>query len=581
MNRTQVKGESILTDQSPILFKKDRRRYPSSGSTAVRPLPNSEGYENHLGLNDIIYHVMVRGESLVCLEIGGIQRLCLAQISSTLLKNFSYNEIHNRRVALGITCVQCSPAQLELLREAGAMPTSSRRCGTITRREAERLVKSFLDEPEHPKLPDGFAFDVMHHCGWGCQGQFVPSRYNSSRAKCVRCNFCQIFFSPNKFVFHSHSPQSTGTIPNTEYRHPDAANFNAWRRHLFLSEINPSVDLVYAWEDVKAMFNGGNRKRGTNPSVRSSSQTSSDERPSSTCGSISDEYNLLSNKRTYLPPDGVFDRVSLHGNASDRPVYHTETLVDIGSGENSGKYRTVNGEQSTAVPDSTFSIHRMLTHSTAKVSLDHWSNRTNYCPSDSQLHLEPTELFGFQLSNTTGTLTKDWCGQLSPTVQLNKPNRKEIDRGGISTVPFSHSLISTRPPPPPPVPVPVEPGTGSACFAGTIRTGSDESVHQVECYHDLRITNVKSSVTNQSSTPVCQLPLLTDKFDCTSKPVVHPWSTLFAQRFWHTACASLSLSSSHWFHFLDEWKTKVQYANVKQSEPVGLVENGSPEPDQT
>jgi len=38
--------------------------------------------------------------------IDGKERLCLAQISNTLLKNFSYNEIHNRRVALGITCVQ-------------------------------------------------------------------------------------------------------------------------------------------------------------------------------------------------------------------------------------------------------------------------------------------------------------------------------------------------------------------------------------------------------------------------------------------------------------------------------------------
>ena len=40
------------------------------------------------------------------------ERLCLAQISNTLLKEYSYNEIHNRRVALGITCVQCTPVQV-------------------------------------------------------------------------------------------------------------------------------------------------------------------------------------------------------------------------------------------------------------------------------------------------------------------------------------------------------------------------------------------------------------------------------------------------------------------------------------
>lgn len=71
-----------------------------------------------------------------------------------------------RRVALGITCVQCTPVQLELLRRAGAMPVSSRRCGMITKREAERLCKSFLTETQPPKLPDSFAFDIYHHCAW-------------------------------------------------------------------------------------------------------------------------------------------------------------------------------------------------------------------------------------------------------------------------------------------------------------------------------------------------------------------------------------------------------------------------------
>ncbi|XP_051906215.1 SKI family transcriptional corepressor 2 isoform X2 [Hippocampus zosterae] len=177
------------------------------------------------------------------------------QISNTLLKNYSYNEIHNRRVALGITCVQCTPVQLEILRRAGAMPISSRRCGMITKREAERLCKSFLGENMPPKLPDNFAFDVTHECAWGCRGNFIPARYNSSRAKCIKCSFCNMYFSPNKFIFHSHR------TPDAKYTQPDAANFNSWRRHLKLSDKHPADELVYAWEDVKAMFNGGSRKR--------------------------------------------------------------------------------------------------------------------------------------------------------------------------------------------------------------------------------------------------------------------------------------------------------------------------------
>ena len=50
--------------------------------------------------------VWLRSVPIVSLMIDGKERLCLAQISNTLLKTFSYNEIHNRRVALGITCVQ-------------------------------------------------------------------------------------------------------------------------------------------------------------------------------------------------------------------------------------------------------------------------------------------------------------------------------------------------------------------------------------------------------------------------------------------------------------------------------------------
>lgn len=195
------------------------------------------------------------GLPIVSLVIDGQERLCLAQISNTLLKNYSYNEIHNRRVALGITCVQCTPVQLEILRRAGAMPISSRRCGMITKREAERLCKSFLGEHSPPKLPENFAFDVSHACAWGSRGNFIPARYNSSRAKCIKCSYCNMYFSPNKFIFHSHR------VPDAKYTQPDAANFNSWRRHLKLSDKIPSDYLAHAWEDVKAMFNGGSRKR--------------------------------------------------------------------------------------------------------------------------------------------------------------------------------------------------------------------------------------------------------------------------------------------------------------------------------
>lgn len=141
----------------------------------------------------------------------------------------------------------------------------------ITRREAERLCKSFLGDNAPPRLPDDFAFSVHHECAWGCRGAFLPSRYNSSRAKCIKCTFCGLFFSPNKFIFHSHR-----TGPGDKYIQPDAANFNSWRRHMKLSG-NPPDEIIHAWEDVKAMFNGGTRKRlmasSTGPSENNSRVT--------------------------------------------------------------------------------------------------------------------------------------------------------------------------------------------------------------------------------------------------------------------------------------------------------------------
>lgn len=209
---------------------------------------------------DDVKHIDLFGVQIVALTINGRERLCLAQISNTLLKEFSYNEIHNRRVALGITCVQCTPVQLEMLRRAGAMPSSSRRCGMITMREAERLCRSFLVEEQPPELPENFYFTIAHRVNYGCKGRFIPARYISSRAKCIECFYCGEFYSPNKFIFHSHKqPNRSDCNP------PDSPNINSWRKHIDLDySQDHSQEIKYAWEDVKSLFNGGTRRRAPN-----------------------------------------------------------------------------------------------------------------------------------------------------------------------------------------------------------------------------------------------------------------------------------------------------------------------------
>ncbi|KAH9503305.1 hypothetical protein Btru_068707 [Bulinus truncatus] len=294
-------SDSMMSDCSPLnpgSAASSPTGAPGGGSsTTSSSVVAGSGKNVSGGRQNQVGTIMLHGVNIVSLVIDNKvsedrERLCLAQISNTLLKDYSYNEIHNRRVALGITCVQCTPVQLEILRRAGAMPVSSRRCGMITKREAERLVKSFLEENTPPKLPEDFAFDVHHECGWGCRGFFEPSRYNSSRAKCIKCTYCNMYFSPNKFIFHFHR------TPDSKYNHPDAANFNSWRRHLKLYTGHDNEEIAYKWEDVKAMFNGGTRKRVfTSGSTSSSASSSISSSMSSSANHSSGSYSSRSQPR--------------------------------------------------------------------------------------------------------------------------------------------------------------------------------------------------------------------------------------------------------------------------------------------
>ncbi|KAL1454291.1 hypothetical protein WDU94_010563 [Cyamophila willieti] len=197
----------VITPASVHQQSKQSKQAPGFDTSLLSSQQGGSVKNNHVST------VILYGVPIVSLIIETQERLCLAQISNTLLKDFSYNEIHNRRVALG--------------------------------------------DNSPPRLPEDFAFSVYHECAWGCKGSFLPSRYNSSRAKCIKCIICGLFFSPNKFIFHSHRLSTSA-----KYIQPDAANFNSWRRHLRLVGC-PHDDIVHAWEDVKAMFNGGMCNRGT------------------------------------------------------------------------------------------------------------------------------------------------------------------------------------------------------------------------------------------------------------------------------------------------------------------------------
>ena len=70
---------------------------PNSSHRAQNASPSSSSGGGHShGNQNEVRTVMLYNVPIVSLMMDGQERLCLAQISNTLLKNFNYNEIHNR-----------------------------------------------------------------------------------------------------------------------------------------------------------------------------------------------------------------------------------------------------------------------------------------------------------------------------------------------------------------------------------------------------------------------------------------------------------------------------------------------------
>ena len=65
----------------------------TSSTTSINNLANTA--QIALRSNEV-HSVILYGIPIIALTMDNSERLCLAQISNTLLKDFSYNEIHNR-----------------------------------------------------------------------------------------------------------------------------------------------------------------------------------------------------------------------------------------------------------------------------------------------------------------------------------------------------------------------------------------------------------------------------------------------------------------------------------------------------
>ncbi|XP_037293082.1 ski oncogene [Manduca sexta] len=140
----------------------------------------------------------LEGEPISCFSVGGERRLCLPQILTSVLTDFTLEQINRVCDELQIYCSRCTPEQLHELKSTGVLPRSAPSCGLITQTDAERLCAALLHSPAAArphKLP---GFRVYHECFGGARGVC------STEAALVQCSECRALYAPRRFVCHSH-----------------------------------------------------------------------------------------------------------------------------------------------------------------------------------------------------------------------------------------------------------------------------------------------------------------------------------------------------------------------------------------
>uniref|UniRef100_A0A3Q2QG51 SKI like proto-onco n=1 Tax=Fundulus heteroclitus TaxID=8078 RepID=A0A3Q2QG51_FUNHE len=152
-------------------------------------------------------HSLLEGESISCFVVGGEKRLCLPQVLNSVLRDFSLQQINTVCDELYVYCSRCDAEQLHILKVLGILPFNAPSCGLITLTDAQRLCNALLRPGAAlPADPSGneASFQVEHQCLGKCQGLFVAQFYTQPEAPCIQCVECQLLFSPQKFVMHSH-----------------------------------------------------------------------------------------------------------------------------------------------------------------------------------------------------------------------------------------------------------------------------------------------------------------------------------------------------------------------------------------
>lgn len=186
---------------------------------------------------------LLEGEPISCFTVGGEKRLCLPQILTSVLTDFSLDQINRICDELQIYCSRCTPEQLHELKATRVLPNNAPSCGLITKTDAQRLCGALLHCAAPPPAAGwsggALRFRVYHECFGVCSGVCVPALYTERCAPCIQCAECRGLFSPQRFVCHAHGDLEHRTC----HWGFDAAN---WRAYLLVCEDQPDRDRLSA-----------------------------------------------------------------------------------------------------------------------------------------------------------------------------------------------------------------------------------------------------------------------------------------------------------------------------------------------
>ncbi|XP_063536964.1 ski oncogene [Cydia strobilella] len=165
---------------------------------------------------------LLEGEPISCFSVGGERRLCLPQILTSVLTDFTLEQINRVCDELQIYCSRCTPEQLHELKSTSVLPRSAPSCGLITQTDAERLCAALLHTPQGSRPHKLSGYRVYHECFGGSRGVF------SADLNLVQCLECRAMYSPRRFVCHSHATEN-----RTCHWGFDSAR---WRRFLLVAD---------------------------------------------------------------------------------------------------------------------------------------------------------------------------------------------------------------------------------------------------------------------------------------------------------------------------------------------------------